>query len=119
MHHALGGPQYIVASQSSYAMVSGIPHVMVSGIPHAIIFDMCNVLSKSIQHDHVVCLLAMTLYVKLHAKAFSTCHVVCKSTPPETCGIHFSHVVCLFDNVICFFKTTSNFNLGYLKVRND
>ncbi len=27
--------------------------------------------------------------------------------------------VCFFGNVVCFFETIENFNLGYLKVRND
>ncbi len=36
-----------------------------------------------------------------------------------SCGILFEHVVCFLDHVLCFFKTTDYFNLGYLKVRND
>ncbi len=35
------------------------------------------------------------------------------------CGMLFAHLVCLFDHVVWFFKTTENINLGYLKVRND
>ncbi len=37
-----------------------IIHYFIRGsIPHAIAFGMCHVVSKSIPHDHVVCILAM------------------------------------------------------------
>ncbi len=39
-----------------------------------------------------------------HDIAVGMCHVVCKSIP-------HSHMVYIFDHVVCFLKTTENFNL--------
>ncbi len=38
---------------------------------------------------------------------------------PCPCGMLYCPCGMLFYNVVCFFKTTEIFNLGYLKVRND
>ncbi len=47
-----------------------------------------------------------------HDIAFGMCHVGCK-------GIPHGHMVCFCDHVVCFYTTTENFNLGYLKVRKE
>ncbi len=45
-----------------------------------------------------------------HDIAFAMCHVAREHY------VHFGDVTCFVDHVICFFKTTENFNLWYLKV---
>ncbi len=52
-----------------------------------------------------------------HDIAFGMCYVGCK-------GISHHHVICFWpcgmclDHLICFSKTTENFNLGHLNVRH-
>ncbi len=54
-----------------------------------------------------------------HDIAFGVCHIGYKGVPYHiTMWYDFWLCGMFFDNV-CFLKTTENFNLGYLKVRND